>query len=146
MCIENIFFWDNSKYFEMSLQYFEEKISFSQYLFIFLSQYYARKCLVCISPKSNFFLSYPRDHLTKPAQFDWRWLWRCRIRRFRLFDQFSTEFCRKCSTIVIRRCHRHNRLTDFDLYCSPKFSKSNRCHKKEGYNVNVLKNGCWKMI
>jgi len=31
--IENIF-WDNSKLFEMSLQYFEEKISFYQNVFL----------------------------------------------------------------------------------------------------------------
>jgi len=42
VCIENIF-WDNSKYFEMSLQYFEEKkylfIKMSFYHNIFLSQF-----------------------------------------------------------------------------------------------------------
>jgi len=47
-----IFFWDNSKYFEMSLQYFEEtNIFLSKCLFIFLSKYCVQKCLVCISPK-----------------------------------------------------------------------------------------------
>ncbi len=45
-------FWDNSKYFEISLQYFEE-IFLSKYLFISLSKYCVQKCLVCISPKSE---------------------------------------------------------------------------------------------
>jgi len=39
VCIENIF-WDNSKYFEMSLQYFEENYIFlSKCLFIAISFY-----------------------------------------------------------------------------------------------------------
>jgi len=42
VCIENIF-WDNSKYFEMSLLYFEEK----KYHFITISQYCDQKCLLC---------------------------------------------------------------------------------------------------
>jgi len=57
VCIENIF-WDNSKYFEMSLQSFKEKnILLSKCLLIFLSQYCVQKCLVCISPYCDIFLS-----------------------------------------------------------------------------------------
>jgi hypothetical protein len=58
LCVLKIFFWDNFKYFEMSLQYFEEKkIFLSKCLFIFLSQYCVQKCLVCISPFDDFFNS-----------------------------------------------------------------------------------------
>jgi hypothetical protein len=54
VCIENIFWGDNSKYFEMSLQYFEEKkIFLFQYLVIVISHYRKRKCLVQWFP--NFF-------------------------------------------------------------------------------------------
>ncbi len=50
VCTENIF-GDNSKYFEMSLQYFEEKkIFLLQYFFIAISQYREHKCLVCNCP------------------------------------------------------------------------------------------------
>jgi len=51
MCVLKIFFWDNSKYFEMSLQYFEEKN-------IFLSQYQnissKNECLVCNVPNADW--------------------------------------------------------------------------------------------
>ncbi len=39
LCVLKIFFWDNSKYFEMSLQYFEEKISCIKISFYLLSFY-----------------------------------------------------------------------------------------------------------
>ncbi len=53
LCVLRIFLWDNSKYLEMTLQYFEEKnIFISKCLFIFLSKYCAQKCLVCINPNA----------------------------------------------------------------------------------------------
>jgi len=36
VCIENIF-WDNSKYFEMSLQYFEEKLFIAKSFYLFIA-------------------------------------------------------------------------------------------------------------
>jgi hypothetical protein len=51
MCVLKIFFWDHSKCLEMSLQYFKEKISLYQN--VFLSKYCVPKCRVCISPKAH---------------------------------------------------------------------------------------------
>jgi len=55
VCIENMFFCDNHNYFEMSLQYFEEKISF--YHNIFLSFYHN----IAISRAKMFIVQRPLE-------------------------------------------------------------------------------------
>jgi len=52
VCIENIF-WDNFKYFEMTLQYFEEKNIFF-YQNVFLSQYCVLKMSSVYKPLWTF--------------------------------------------------------------------------------------------
>ena len=58
--LDNYVYWNIvRKYFLMSLQYFEENLSFlSKCLFIFLSKYFARKYPMCISPKVSRKFAY----------------------------------------------------------------------------------------